>query len=344
MSSLLDFPNEVLLQIAKYLCRPNDLNCLLQTNSFFTEFLTPQLHKLAMLEPIEGTPSLCWAARQGHKPLVKLLLANGVEINTRDGELKKTPLMWAAGRGHKEIVKLLLERGVDTEEMDQDGNTALIDAVSNDNIGVARLLLDRGADPDFRDSRLSSFQRSYQDDYSLPGAALHQACRHNPPNEAMIQMLLDKGANINVRDIREITALHAAVESRASSRDRRAVVELLLKSGADIDRLSGNLDTVLHLAVLQGDKKLVKLLVERGANRCRPDSSLNIPLHLAVKRDMTSITKILLEGATDAEITYKNIYDKTPMHLVLEQLWPSMVKLFIEHFAKGGGAINAKVG
>lgn len=292
----------------------------------------------------DGMPSLCWAARQGHEPLVKLLLTNGVGLGTWDEGKKKSPLMWAAGRGHKGVVRLLLEKGVGMEEMDEDGNTALVDAVSNDNIGVARLLLDKGANPGFRDSRLSSFERSYRDDYNLPGAALHEACRHNPPNKAMIEMLLEKGANVNVRDMRDNTVLHTAVDSLASSRDRRAIVELLLAAGIDINMFNGGLDTALHLAVLQGDRRMVKLLVDNGADKCRPDSALNLPLHLAVGGDMASITKILLEGATNAETTFKNVYGKTPMHLVLEKLWPPMVGLFIEHFSKEGRTVNVKVG
>lgn len=45
----------------------------------------------------------------------------------------------------------LLKQGADTEEMDDDVNPPLIDAVRNNSIDVARLLLGKG---DFRDSRV----------------------------------------------------------------------------------------------------------------------------------------------------------------------------------------------
>lgn len=343
MPSLLDFPNEILLQIADNLHRSNDLSSLLRANSFFATLLNPLLRELALLEPDPRVPTICWAARQGHEPLVKLLLAGGTVIETWDDEQKKSPLQWAAGRGHKEVVRMLLEQGAEIEEMDDDGKTPLIDAVCNDNIGVARLLLDKGANPDCRDSRIMSFERSWGNNANVPGAALHHACRRNPPNLSMVEMLLEKGADVDITDMRGNTALHVAVEGMDSSQGRRALVKILLGAGADMDLFNRNLDTVLHMAVLQGDRNLVKLLVENGADRCRPNSGLNIPLHLAVEQDMTAITKILLQDVTDAEMAYKNTSNKTPMHLALEKLLPPMVKLFVDHFAKDGRVTNFKV-
>ena len=48
---------------------------------------------------LDATP-LHFAAREGHKELVELLIANGADVNAKR-ESGYTPLNFAAGRGHK---------------------------------------------------------------------------------------------------------------------------------------------------------------------------------------------------------------------------------------------------
>jgi ankyrin repeat protein len=43
--------------------------------------------------------------------VVKLLLEKGADLETKDKTYCQTPLSWAAGNGHKAVVKLLLKRG-----------------------------------------------------------------------------------------------------------------------------------------------------------------------------------------------------------------------------------------
>ena len=53
---------------------------------------------------------LSLAAENGHEVIVKLLLADGVDINSKDSIQGRTPLSWAAENGLEAIVKLLVER------------------------------------------------------------------------------------------------------------------------------------------------------------------------------------------------------------------------------------------
>src|SRR5271170_2567508 len=74
---------------------------------------------------------------------------------TKGGGYSRTPLLWAAGNGHKAVVRLLLAKdGVDPDSKGGGySRTSLLWAVGNRHGAVVRLLLAKnGVDPDYRDS------------------------------------------------------------------------------------------------------------------------------------------------------------------------------------------------
>ena len=60
-------------------------------------------------------------------------------MNTQDNE-GKTPLTWAAQNGHKVMVKLLLEASADDETVDCEGRSALWRVTQNDHERIERML------------------------------------------------------------------------------------------------------------------------------------------------------------------------------------------------------------
>jgi ankyrin repeat protein len=140
-----------------------------------------------------GRTLLSWAAGNGHKDVVKLLLsrdagldlndsggrtpltsaawqwllpANGSKVETKRNdslvrhpwlELEdsggRTPLSWAAGNGHEAVVKLLLDKGAELETKDTTyGQTPLWWATEMGHKAVVELLVGKGAKLETKDS------------------------------------------------------------------------------------------------------------------------------------------------------------------------------------------------
>jgi hypothetical protein len=72
-----------------------------------------------------GITPLMFAAHNGHKDVVALLLKHGANIEAKH-ENGWTPLMIAANAGREDVVELLINNGVDIEAKQKDGATALM--------------------------------------------------------------------------------------------------------------------------------------------------------------------------------------------------------------------------
>jgi ankyrin repeat protein len=74
--------------------------------------------------PTDLNSSLIQAVKDGDIDRVRLLIAQGADINTRDNR-GGTPLHWAVYYNRKEIAKLLLMQGADINIKDKNGLTAI---------------------------------------------------------------------------------------------------------------------------------------------------------------------------------------------------------------------------
>ena len=97
------------------------------------------------LVDMEGCTALHYAASEGHRDAVALLIADKrVDVNCKDSS-QMTPLMMAADSNFICIVKLLLaDQRVEVNHVTKDNNTALHIAAKRQNTSIVELLL---ADP-----------------------------------------------------------------------------------------------------------------------------------------------------------------------------------------------------
>jgi ankyrin repeat protein len=109
-------------------------------------------------------------------------------------------------------------------------------------------------------------------------------------NEAVVKLLLEKGAEPESEDSDGRTSL-----LRAAENGHKAVVELLLEKGAKPEPEASDSQTPLSLAAKNGHEAVVQLLLEKGAG----DGWT--PLLGAVGNGHEAVVKLLLENSAELE-------------------------------------------
>ncbi|EXV06641.1 ankyrin repeat protein [Metarhizium robertsii] len=116
-------------------------------------------------------------------------------------------------------------------------------------------------------------------------------------HEAVVQLLLEKGTDVNAKDIDGQTPLWLA-----AAKGHEAIVRLLMKERADIHIKDKHGRTPLMLAARRDNTTIVQLLLEKGADIMAKDSRHNqTPLSWAADRGHEAVVRLLLERGADLE-------------------------------------------
>ncbi|KAJ6264531.1 ankyrin repeat [Drechslerella dactyloides] len=244
---------------------------------------------------IRQTP-LSLAARKGHVAVVELLLRKGADQEAGN-IIGLRPLLLAAEAGHAAIVELLLRAGADQEAGNLRGYTPLLAAVKSGHIAVVEALLPSGADQEARDN----------------GSRTPLLVAAEAGSIAIVKLLLCRGADQEARDYRAKTPLLVAAEA-----GNTAIVKLLLCRGADQEARDNSARTPLLAAAEAGHIAIVELLLQGGADlEARDEYRGFTPLSWAVKRGHTAIVELLLRRGADLNIRGDD--DRTPLLLAAQK-------------------------
>ncbi|GFR05473.1 ANK_REP_REGION domain-containing protein [Trichonephila clavata] len=236
------------------------------------------------------TPLHC-AALEGQLNVAEFLIAKGANINeTCNTDLRK-PIHIAAMKGNKDIIDLLISKGVNVDDTSKSGWTPLHYAAWQNRLNAARLLVDKGANIGAKGNdgkvplivasetgkvEVANFLRSKQSEYdNLLLTAVHNG------DISKVTDLLNRGANVNARDVYAWTPLHYAAQEK-----KLDIVNLLLYKGADVNAKSYGDVTPLHCAAWAGDIDIMEKLFNKGAVRSS-DKGGDTPLGIAMKRNFS---------------------------------------------------------
>lgn len=121
--------------------------------------------------------------------------------------------------------------------------------------------------------------------------------------------LLDRGCDPNeVINHRKGTLLHWTAKT-----ERQAILQALIEHGANIEARDGDLRTPLHIAAKSDAEGCIGALLKSGADIGAKDSLGDTPLHVAARRGCTrAVTKLLLLGT---DVNNRNRLGETPWTL-----------------------------
>jgi len=178
------------------------------------------------------------------------------------------------------------------------------------------------------------------DDQNKPDDFSFAAIVAERKDVAMVERLLQLGANPNAKDQDGISALVVAMSMGDQTlmpvtgfNPNVEITALLLDHGASPDTLNKNWQTPLMAAACFGDEKLVKLFIDHKAN-----------VNIGNKFGMTalmysrSFAKVKMLIAAGASVNDKNITGETALYYSTQRADADAVKALIE----AGANVNAK--
>ncbi|XP_054708114.1 transient receptor potential cation channel subfamily A member 1 homolog [Uloborus diversus] len=179
-------------------------------------------------------------------------------------------------------------------------------------------------------------------------APLHYAARYN--HIRVTQLLLEKGADVNVIGDDGLTPLHFAARYGYNKASKqfvsiflqcpnsacKTVIDMLIEEGAHVNCQDNYDMTPLHYAALRGNAIATsQLLKANKINTEVPDKQEMTPLHCAANYNNPEIVELLLNAKANPEACDENL--STPLHLAAMTGSKEISLLLLEAVEKSKG-------
>ena len=238
----------------------------------------------------DGCTPLHLAVMNGNQNLVKLFLEKNALVNTQNAD-GNSPLHTAVSKGFFDITKLLVQKGSNVNPQNKEGGTPLFLGVANKHEQLIKLLIENKADVTigYKENSTERFcvvrgkgkgraawhyvlvkkhlfglflKRVKGGSLNVAdfGAILRSGWGKAPP-EGTTDKILEE-CDFMCEEIPGVTILHFA----SKENNEPEVIDLLVKSGANVNAQDAEGFTPLHIAAIHGNLKIVKKLVDLEAD------------------------------------------------------------------------------
>jgi ankyrin repeat protein len=297
-----------------------------------------------------GFTPLLYAAREGCIECAKALVEGGADIDLPDPH-RVTPLVLAILNLHFDLATYLIDAGADVDKWDLYGRTPLYTAADTSTLpvmgngamvvlpsmdkhtalDVARLLLDKGANPNIQLKRRPPYRNVPQDrggDAILSQGATPLLRAARAGDAPFVELLLQHGALVDLPSNQGVTPLMAAagVEyglrvTRGRNRTEDGVLktmQLLLDAGADINArelTEPKGDSAAHLLVIE--QRLSDYSYDYRGRQVPSERAVphRTALHGAAMKGFNSIVSFLV--AHGADLYAQDANGRTPLDLAM---------------------------
>jgi len=236
-----------------------------------------------------GETALHRAAQIGRTKTMEELIVQGADLNSKvyhNYFKETTTLILAINCQQIEAVRVLLNHGADLNTFDPKNPTFPLHIAASMNTRLTRLLLDHGAtvhfpgiSPQFPELWPGSLHFTVFYAHEFPGAP------------ERVNLLLDRGANINAQSSAGNTALHMAILG-----GHQDLVHILLQKGANITLKNQRSKSAVQLARERGHLDWIEEGIPTELFRSLP---IGPPLHRAIWSRNHSLVHELLEKGHD---------------------------------------------
>ncbi|KAH7350622.1 hypothetical protein BKA65DRAFT_242529 [Rhexocercosporidium sp. MPI-PUGE-AT-0058] len=161
------------------------------------------------------------------------------------------------------------------------------------------------------------------------GLPLYHACSIGALQLAGLVIAADKGSTI---DEISPTCKYRTALLAVASRGHESVVQLLLDRGADVNAQGGNYGNALQAAAFQGESNIVQFLLERGVDVNAQGGYFGNSLQAAACEGESSIVQLLLDRGAD--INAQGGYYGNALQAAAYRGYESVVQLLLDRGAK----------
>lgn len=302
-----------------------------------------------------GETALFKAAYRNHNEVVSLLISEGASvkevINYRDSKGNNL-LMEKCRWGDREDVKTLIDLGIDVNATNNNGETAIMHAIDNQNftIGIVSLLIAKGADVSKVNNQgisvldlafnqlflkyVNEPAMGYDNDPKVVFDIILKALNKAEQNNALSDKLKAKLASYC--SIGAINEFYSAEEVKEWN--QKSIDNLLKEKHRDLNKQDQKLQTPLLWCIVNNNTYLAEQLIQAGCDINQFDEHGQTPLLIAVKLCRKPMLKLLIEYGALVDDLYSD--KNLPLMWAARYGFCIIADILIKHKANVNRATN----